>query len=92
MKISHLLIPSFTGLLVLAYCSVGQAGIPMIKAYKEAYPGAKLKCIDCHLSEKPKKDSDHELNGYGKKVMALAEKPTAEDFKKAGSVEDFEKK
>jgi len=92
MKINSLLIPMFAGFFVLSFCGLGQANIAMLKAYKEAYPDSKPKCINCHVSEKPKKDEDHELNGYAKKVKALADKPTAADYKKAGSFEDFGKK
>ncbi len=77
---------------MVGFASVSCADIAQIKAYKEAYPDSKPKCIDCHAAALPKKDGDHELNDYGKKVKALADKPTAENYKKAGSIEDSKKK
>ena len=76
---------------IFAFSALAQADIAQIKIYKEAYPEAKPKCISCHTSALPKKDADHELNDYGKKVKSLAEKPTAEEYKKAGPVEDSQK-
>lgn len=65
------------------------ADVKQIKAYKEAYPDAKPKCIWCHTVEKPKKeDGQHELNAYGKKVKALATEPGAADYKAAGPVKE----
>lgn len=56
-----------------------------IKAYKEAYPGTKPKCVNCHADEKPKKDDGlHNPNEYGKKVLALNATPDADTYKKAG--------
>lgn len=61
------------------------ANIKEIKAYKEAYPDTKPKCIGCHTDEKPKKDDgQHELNDYGKKVAAIKAEPDADAFKQAG--------
>lgn len=71
--------------------SIASADVAQIKAYKEAYPDAKPKCIDCHTVAIPKKDGDHGLNEYGNKVKALAEKPTVEEYKKAGSIESNKK-
>jgi len=65
------------------------AGMVQIKAYKEAYPDAKPKCIDCHVDKMPKKDDGaHELNDYGKAVVKAAgtDKPTADTYKKAGPI------
>lgn len=92
MKTRNLLIPVFAAFFVFAFCLVSRADIAQIKVYKEAYPDSKPKCIDCHTTALPKKDADHELNDYGKKVKDLAEKPTADDYKKAGSIEDSKKK
>ena len=65
------------------------ADVKQIKAYKEAYPDTKPKCIWCHTSEKPKKDDgQHDLNDYGKKVKALATEPGAADYKTAGPVKE----
>ena len=72
------------------------ANLKMIKAYKEAFPEAALSkpvCLNCHVDEKPKKDDgQHEWNDYGKAVKAIAASPTADDFKKLGTIEDFSKK
>jgi hypothetical protein len=71
--------------LAAGFSTPAQADIKQIKAYKEAYPDAKPKCILCHASEKPKKaDGQHDLNKYGKKVMAIKQAPDANDYKQAG--------
>jgi hypothetical protein len=69
------------------------ADFTQIKAYKEAYPDAAPKCIDCHVDKMPKKDGPHDANDYGKAVVkaAGAEKPTADSYKKVGKIEDFKK-
>ena len=72
-----------------------QASLTQMKAYKEAFPDAKVKCIDCHTDEHPKKDDgQHEVNDYGKAVVKAAgsQKPTADNYKSVGTVEDFAKK
>jgi len=71
-----------------------QAGLPQIKAYKEIYPEAKPKCIDCHVDKMPKKvDGQHELNQYGKAVVKAAgvQKPSSSTYKTIGKIEDFKK-
>ena len=74
------------------WISPAYANLKEIKAYKEAFPEAKPKCINCHEAEKPKKDEGmHEWNDYGKAARAIDPKPTAEVFKKLGSFEDFAK-
>ena len=61
------------------------ADIKQTKIYKEAFPGEKPKCACCHVDKKPsKEDGKHDLNEYGKKVIALANEPTAENYKAAG--------
>ncbi len=92
MKTRSLQIGIFIVILVVALCPVAHADIAQIKIYKEAYPDSKPKCIDCHAMALPKKDGDFSLNDYGKKVKAFAEKPTKDDYKKAGSIEDSKKK
>ena len=70
------------------------ANMTQVKAYKEAYPDTKPKCIDCHVDKMPKKeDGAHEPNAYGKAVVKAAgtEKPTADTYKKVGTIEDFAK-
>jgi hypothetical protein len=69
------------------------ADMSQIKAYKEAFPDAKLKCINCHVDALPKKDGSHDNNDFGKAVVKAAgsEKPTAEIYKKVGTLEDFAK-
>lgn len=92
MKKNTLLTSVLVAFFVALFAGVSHADIAQIKVYKEAYPDSKPKCIDCHTAALPKKDGDHELNDYGKKVKALADKPTAEEYKKAGSIEDSKKK
>jgi len=70
------------------------ANMAQIKAYKETYPDAQIKCIDCHVDKMPKKeDGQHEPNDYGKAVIKVAgsEKPTADTYKTVGKIEDFKK-
>ena len=74
-----------------------QADMVQIKAYKEAFPDTKLKCINCHADEHPKKDDgQHENNDYGKAAVTAAkavdlDKPNADIYKKIGTIEDFSK-
>jgi hypothetical protein len=45
------------------------------KAFVAKYPDAKAslgKCSTCHVKALPKKEGDHELNPYGKDVLAKA--------------------
>ncbi len=68
------------------------ADVEQLKVYKQAFPDSKPKCVSCHLDEKPKKDKGkHELNEYGKKVMAELKtekgKPKAENYKTVGTIE-----
>ena len=68
-----------------SFLSPAFANVKQIKAYKEAYPDTKPKCIHCHTIEKPKKeDGKHDLNEYGKKVKAIKEVPDSETYKQAG--------
>ena len=68
------------------------ADIAQVKAYKEAYPDAKPKCINCHVDKMPKKDDGaHDPNDYGKSVIKAAkaaglEKPTADSYKTVGAI------
>jgi hypothetical protein len=69
-----------------------QADLVQIKAYKETYPDAKPKCIQCHVDKMPKKDDGaHDNNDYGKSVVAAAkkaglDKPTADTYKAVGPI------
>jgi hypothetical protein len=78
-----------------AWLTPAQADLTEMKKYKEAFPDSKPKCITCHTSEKPKKEAgQHDANAYGKAVIKQAQDPestTAEDYKKVGSIEEFEK-
>ena len=91
----------FIGLGLVLWMVPAQAGMKDMKIYKEAYPDAKIKCIDCHVDAMPKKDDGkHEMNAYGKAVIAESQKagakadvsPTADIYKKVGKIEDFKKK
>jgi hypothetical protein len=68
------------------------ADMAQIKAYKETYPDAKPKCIDCHVDKMPKKDDGaHDPNDYGKSVLKAAkaaglDKPTADTYKTVGQI------
>ena len=75
--------------LVFLSCAVqAQASMKEIKAYKEAFPDAKVKCATCHSVSMPKTGAAG-LNDYGKAAMATT--PNAETFKKLGKAEDFKK-
>lgn len=64
------------------------ADIKQVKAYKEAFSGEKPNCACCHVSDKPKKeDGMHDLNDYGKKVVAINPVPDASTYKTAGKNE-----
>lgn len=84
-------------LAVMFWAIPAKADLKQIKAYKEAFPDAKPKCMGCHVDEKPKKeDGQHEANDYGKAVLKAAqdakeEKPTADTYKKVGPIESFKK-
>lgn len=77
--------------ILFIWSAKAQADVEQMKAYKEAFPDAKLKCTSCHVDALPKKEEGkHEWNAYGKKVKEAAAKakPTAEIYKKVGKVED----
>ena len=62
------------GASMFVFSNAAQANLNMIKAYKEAFPDAHPKCINCHVDEKPKKeDGQHENNDYGKAAKAAIE-------------------
>ena len=71
------------------FSPLASANLKEIKAYKEAFPDAKIKCSTCHAVERPSKEGPHGLNGYGQAVLRADANPTAETFKKAGKAEDF---
>ena len=71
------------------FSPLANANLKEIKAYKEAFPDAKLKCVTCHAVERPSKQGPHGLNAYGQAVLKADANPTAETFKKVGKAEDF---
>ena len=80
---------------VVAWGTSSMADMAQMKVYKEAFPGVKVKCVDCHTAAVPKKDGDHGLNAYGEAVKKQADKdraPVAATYIKVGSIEDFAKK
>ena len=72
------------------------ANVAVVKVYKAAFDGDKPKCSTCHVDKNPKKeDGKHDLNDYGKKVLAakndLKKETVDEDvLKKAGKGETEE--
>ena len=72
------------GVLMLVGSSMALADMAQMKAYKEAYPDEKAKCVTCHTAAMPKKDGDHALNAYGQKVVAINAEPTAATYTEAG--------
>jgi mono/diheme cytochrome c family protein len=92
MKNSDRKVVIFTGFIfawVFLLCSVqAYASMKEIKAYKEAFPDAKVKCATCHTAAMPKKGAAG-LNDYGKAAMAAS--PNTETFKKLGKAENFKK-
>ncbi|MEI7998149.1 MAG: hypothetical protein WCH62_01405 [Candidatus Omnitrophota bacterium] len=83
----------------VVFLGVGTFSIPaganmkILKAYKEAFPDASIKCIGCHVDAMPKKGGDHENNDYGKAIKAAAAGAdvTADTIKTLGKAEDFKK-
>jgi mono/diheme cytochrome c family protein len=61
-----------------------------IKAYKEAFPAARVKCATCHMDGMPKTGAAS-FNDYGKAVIAANPHPTVATFKKLGRAENFKK-
>jgi hypothetical protein len=84
----------FIGLAVVLGMATAQANMKEMKVYKEAFPDAKIKCIDCHVDAMPKKDAGkHDLNAYGNAVVAESKDGvTVGTLKKVGKFEDFKKK
>jgi hypothetical protein len=87
------------GLGLVFLIATAQASMKEMKLYKEVYPDAIVKCIDCHVDTMPgKDDGNHKLNNYGKAAVVEAKKTgangilTADMYKKLGRVEDFKKK
>ncbi|MBI3617824.1 MAG: hypothetical protein HY210_06375 [Candidatus Omnitrophica bacterium] len=71
--------------------TLAMANMQQIKLYKTVYPDAKPKCTFCHVDKLPKKDEGmHEHNAYGNKVLETDAKPTADTYKKMGTVEAFD--
>lgn len=77
-------------LLCMASVTPAMADVQVMKAYKEAFPGKKVRCIDCHATEHPTKEAAP-LNDYGNAIKGAGEKPTADTIKKVGPVENFKK-
>ncbi|MEI7750554.1 MAG: hypothetical protein WCJ71_00560 [Candidatus Omnitrophota bacterium] len=71
---------------------LASANVKEMKAYMQAFPTAKVKCISCHAVEKPTKNGSHGLNDYGDAVLKAEKNPTPEIFRKLGKAEDFKKK
>jgi len=84
----------FIGLVLVLGMATAQANMKDTKTYKEAFSGATIKCIDCHVDAMPKKDAGkHELSEYGKAVLAESKDGiTVDTLKKVGKFEDFKKK
>ena len=86
-KITFLIVSAF-----ILWAIPAHADMKQIKAYKEAYPDAKPKCIECHIDKMPKKeDGAHENNDYGKSVVKAAKAagldvPTADTYKSVGAI------
>ena len=63
------------------------ANVEQVKIYKATFSGSKPKCIHCHTLAQPKKEAGkHELNDYGKKLIAAkkGEKPDASTYQAVG--------
>ena len=85
------------------FSGVSQASMPVMKAYKQAFPGDSVKCSSCHVNALPKKaEGQHDWNAYGtslKKAVnagGLGNVATNDDIAKLadiinqqGKVEDF---
>lgn len=78
---------SLLSFVLVLWTSSAWATIDQAKVYKKAYGLDKSpKCVGCHVSEKPKKDENNELNEYGLKVKALMAEPDEEAYKTAGPI------
>jgi hypothetical protein len=83
----------FIGLGLVLGIATARANMNDMKTYKEAFPGATIKCINCHVDAMPKKDAGHELCEYGKAVLGESKDGvTVDTLKKVGKFEDFKKK
>ena len=83
-KITYLVLAGF-----ILWAIPAHANMTQIKAYKEAYPDSKPKCVDCHADKMPKKaDGAHDPNDYGKSIIqaAGATAPTVDTYKKVGPI------
>jgi len=76
----------FVFALIFLWASQASADMKEIKAYKEAYPDAKVKCAICHSVAMPKTGAAG-LNKYGQKAVAANPHPTADTFKQVGKAE-----
>lgn len=74
-------------LALVFWASSAWATVDQAKAYKKAFELEKApRCAGCHTADKPKKDGDHELNDYGKKVVAVVAEPTEDTYKQVGPI------
>ncbi|MBF0121844.1 MAG: hypothetical protein HQL21_00370 [Candidatus Omnitrophica bacterium] len=102
-KMKTIIFSVFAAAIFLVVSSTVHADMKQMKIYKEAFPEAKAKCVECHTDAMPKKDDGkHDVNDYGAAVMEQAKKdaeaaavaevvPTAETYKKVGKIEEFKK-
>jgi hypothetical protein len=94
MKNSYSKAVVFTGFafvwVFLVCAAQGYASMKEIKAYKRAFPEAKVKCATCHSVAMPKTGAAG-LNAYGQAAVAANPNPTAATFKQLGKAEDFKK-
>lgn len=69
----------------LSWTVPAHATLDIAKAYKSAFGTEKPKCTTCHVDKVPKKeDGKHDLNDYGKKIVAANPKPDEETLKQVG--------
>jgi len=69
-------------LAAVALGSTALATMEIQKGYKEANKDAKPNCQTCHVDKMPKKDGPHDLNDFGKAVLAAKGKDGKIDWTK----------
>jgi hypothetical protein len=85
------LISGFVCVLMVVGNTLAMANVEQTKLYKAAFPGSQPKCVACHIDKLPKKDAGmHDPNAYSKKILETDAKPTADTYKKVGTVEAFD--
>lgn len=77
----------FAALFSIFFSGHAFANPDQAKLYKKVFGGDKPKCIACHVDKLPKKaDGKHDVNDYGKKLIAMKAAPDEAAYRAAGPV------